>query len=71
MPSDELVAQLSTHRRAVGESGFDQLATYLAEHDVPCPKCRYDLRGVPNALCPECGTAIPGSVMATPSEPAR
>jgi len=69
--ADEFVAQLNACRRAAGESGFDQLATYLAQHDVPCPKCRYNLRGVANALCPECGIAIPGSVMAGKVEPNR
>ncbi len=71
MQADQFVAVLNAYQLAAVETGFDQLATYLAVHNAPCPKCRYDLRGVPNALCPECGTAIPGSVMATPSEPAR
>ncbi len=30
------------------------------ERPFPCPTCRYDLRGKPNAIrCPECGSAIP------------
>lgn len=34
------------------------LAVYLARNDAPCPKCRYNLRGVTNGLCPECGEKI-------------
>lgn len=26
-----------------------------AEHDVFCPRCRYNLRGLPKPRCPECG----------------
>jgi DNA-directed RNA polymerase subunit RPC12/RpoP len=34
------------------------LRSYLAERDVPCPKCGYNLRGVEQSKCPECGSAI-------------
>lgn len=30
------------------------LASYLAEHDVPCPGCGYNLRGLTSDRCPEC-----------------
>ncbi len=26
-----------------------------------CPKCRYDLRGLPGGVCPECGSAVKGT----------
>ncbi|MEO1716444.1 MAG: hypothetical protein AAFR76_04970 [Planctomycetota bacterium] len=35
-------------------SDADQLRAYLAERDVPCPRCGYNLRGVTEPVCPEC-----------------
>ena len=32
-----------------------ELVEYIAKHDSVCPRCRYSLRGLQNALCPECG----------------
>lgn len=34
------------------------LKQYLAEHDAPCPACRYNLRGCTGSACPECGESI-------------
>lgn len=34
------------------------LKLYLAGRDVPCPKCRYNLRDGVTGVCPECGAAI-------------
>ncbi len=31
-----------------------ELQGYLAERDVPCPGCGYNLRGLPEGTCPEC-----------------
>jgi hypothetical protein len=31
------------------------LLAYLAEHDVPCPVCHYNLRNLTHDVCPECG----------------
>ncbi len=28
-----------------------------------CPTCRYDLRGLPSNVCPECGTAFDGAAL--------
>lgn len=36
----------------------DVLAAYLASHDVGCPRCAYNLRGVESGVCPECGEEI-------------
>jgi hypothetical protein len=34
------------------------LRIYLAERDVRCPRCGYNLRGVQEPRCPECGLEI-------------
>ncbi len=31
------------------------LTAFLAERDVPCPRCGYNLHGLTNGRCPECG----------------
>lgn len=31
------------------------LQAYLADRDVACPHCKYNLRGVTATVCPECG----------------
>lgn len=40
-----------------GTSG-EVLRTYLAGRDVPCPVCRYNLRGCAGSECPECGARL-------------
>jgi hypothetical protein len=39
-----------TASRLVGE--------FLADRDVPCPECGYNLRGLKDPACPECGLEI-------------
>lgn len=34
------------------------LVAWLAGHDEPCPVCSFNLRGVPGARCPECGSGL-------------
>lgn len=34
------------------------ILTYLGDNDCPCPYCRYNLRGIREALCPECGEVL-------------
>jgi hypothetical protein len=36
----------------------DLLNTYLADRDVPCPRCGYNLRGLSGRRCPECGDEL-------------
>ncbi len=36
----------------------DLIRSYLADRDFPCPGCTYNLRGVEQPVCPECGRAI-------------
>jgi hypothetical protein len=31
---------------------------YISSRDVPCPKCRYNLRSVATNICPECGALV-------------
>ena len=37
----------------------DLLISYLADRDIHCEGCRYNLRGVTTVQCPECGLVIP------------
>jgi hypothetical protein len=39
-------------------SEADLLAEFLAQRDVPCPVCRYNLRASPSSACPECGSKL-------------
>ena len=34
------------------------LTQFLADHDVPCPRCGYNLRGGASSACPECGDRL-------------
>ncbi|MEX1016075.1 MAG: hypothetical protein WDZ31_04950 [Phycisphaeraceae bacterium] len=34
----------------------DLLLAYVRDRDVPCPRCRYNLRDIERPYCPECGT---------------
>lgn len=36
----------------------DQVRAYTQLADATCPRCRYPLRGLPDAICPECGTKL-------------
>ncbi len=38
------------------------LTAHLASRDVPCPKCQYNLRGVADGRCPECGAVLQLSI---------
>ncbi len=38
------------------------LSAYLADRDVPCPGCGYNLRGLTADRCPECSQALKLSV---------
>lgn len=34
------------------------LIEHLQHHDLPCPKCKYNLRGTTTSSCPECGKRL-------------
>src|SRR5688572_20590994 len=39
-------------------------ADFVATHDVPCPRCHYNLRGAKDPRCPECGLRLSLTVIA-------
>ena len=43
------------------------LQRYLANRDVPCPQCRYNLRDLTGNRCPECGEEL--ELRVSPAEP--
>ena len=53
---------MATDDRAGDES---TLLGWLADRDVPCPLCGYNLRGLTAARCPECGQPLRLSVALT------
>jgi hypothetical protein len=41
------------------DPAFDaELRRVIDERDAFCPRCRYDLSGIPGPRCPECGKNI-------------
>ncbi len=44
--------------RAPESTDAAALRAFLAERDVPCPGCGYNLRGLTGAVCPECGAPL-------------
>ncbi len=36
----------------------ERVRGYLARHDADCPRCAYNLRGLNEPRCPECGSPI-------------
>lgn len=40
------------------EHDLAALRAYLAERDVACPSCGYNLRGLQSPACPECNQAL-------------
>ncbi len=41
-----------------GETDESHLRAFLADRDIPCPVCRYNLRGLASTSCPECGAQL-------------
>jgi hypothetical protein len=40
------------------ESKLELLRAFLAERDLPCPLCGYNLRALTAEKCPECGSEV-------------
>ncbi len=59
-PSDskELVARVRAWLDAAGYGDGPRIRAFLAQRDVPCRGCRYNLRGVTAPACPECGREL-------------
>lgn len=36
----------------------DHAREYLSSHDLSCPRCGYNLRGLTRSACPECGLEL-------------
>ncbi|MEM1209206.1 MAG: hypothetical protein AAF586_08775 [Planctomycetota bacterium] len=45
----------------------ERLLTFLADQDVACPRCDYNLRGCRSSTFPECGTAL--ALRGSPAQP--
>ena len=58
MPQDPQGEPEPTHE----DQGFDLLLRFVAQRDVPCPACGYNLRQLSRAVCPECGLALKLSI---------
>ncbi len=46
----------------MAETELATLRSFLAERDAPCPGCGYNLRGVQEPVCPECGGPVELSI---------
>ena len=57
--SPRLVRYTQTMPTAPDPAETDALRQFLAERDVACPGCGYNLRGSAGKQCPECGIALP------------
>ncbi len=45
------------------------LVREIAERNIPCPGCGYNLRGLPSPVCPECGRRLrPADLRARPRQ---
>jgi tRNA(Ile2) C34 agmatinyltransferase TiaS len=48
-----------------------ELQRILAERNAHCPRCKYNLSGVPGPRCPECGKNIAYYLRLADTNPAR
>jgi hypothetical protein len=46
--------RITPARYAAPVTSPELLQAYLADQDVPCPGCGYNLRGLTSGVCPEC-----------------
>lgn len=50
--------QMQKWRQAAQLPAAARVRLYLAERDVSCPKCEFNLRGCVGMTCPECGQGL-------------
>jgi hypothetical protein len=43
----------------------EELKAFLAERDVSCPRCQYNLKGLEKLVCPECGEPLDLAIVAS------
>ncbi len=67
MPGPQVSSTPLGRMTAQPEESPDLLRSYLADRDAPCPNCGYNLRGVEQSSCPECGDSIALAVTNYPS----
>jgi tRNA(Ile2) C34 agmatinyltransferase TiaS len=48
-----------------------ELNRILSERNAHCPRCKYDLSGVPGPRCPECGKNIASYLRIADTNPGR
>lgn len=56
--TEEFVRQISNWLNLVSSGDAHDIRAFLRERDVPCPKCKYNLRACTQSRCPECGTSL-------------
>jgi hypothetical protein len=54
----EFLAALRRWIDTRGAAALGRVTAYLREHDLPCPACGYNLRGVTVMVCPECAASL-------------
>src|SRR4051812_33678965 len=62
LPQQGEVTADAPSARQMSTDDASALVAYLRDRDEPCPLCRYNLRGLTGARCPECGRALRLSV---------
>lgn len=67
--ADEFIARA---RDALAAKGFDQVSrirAFIADRDLGCPMCRYNLRNGAGDRCPECGLELSYEWLPIPGAP--